>query len=1166
MRLTALHGARVGEGYEVRELKVLSAEQLPAAPAGTPTLSAAGDLSGAALHGAMVTLTLAGGAFEAAVPSSRVTVSGLSGVGVRAVTRSSDTQLAVELSYTGQVVAQASLGFEVAAAAVRDHDQPLRASLRIDPVPTVEVASAATFPTGSDFLVRLTFSEPVTGLGFREIEVDNGTASGFTGTGAEYAFTVAPAADFEGSVVVRVPAGAAQSAGGKDNTAGSASFAVDTVAPTVTMSSAATFPASTPFAVALAFSEEVTGLALADVRVANGAAAQLTGGGRDYSVRVVPLNGYEGGLEVELPAGAAEDLRGNASEAASATFAVDTRAPMLARAVANGNALVLTYDEDLDGDSVPVATAYAVEAGPDGDSLSAVAPAAMDPVSVSGRTVTLRLAVAVGVGQTVTVGYTAPASGKVRDRAGNAAADLDDEPAANVTTRPTTAIASRAKFPTKDAFAVTVEFSEPVAGFALADIVVARGAASAFTETKAGTAWSVEVTPEADYEGDVTVSVVKDAARGGNGVGNEAASKTFAVDTKRPAAPTFSPAEGATTTSAKTDVTLTFAEPVSRTAAGDEFATETDLKAVLTLKFDDANGADIAYAASIDSTGQVVTIDPAQDLADGDVYVAVSAGYYDAAGNRGAAANATFAVDTTVSTPKFDPADGATTRSAATDVTLTFAEPIRRTAAGGEFATHAELAGVLTLKSDSAVGADIPYAASIDVAKQVVTIDPTDDLADGDVYVAVSDAYYDAHGNQGAVASAKFAVDTVGPAAPKFDPAGGATTRSADTAVTLTFAEAVRRTVDGDEFTTEAHLKAVLTLKSGSVAGDDIAYEASIDAAKKVVTIDPTENLADGDVYVAVSDGYYDAAGNQGAAAAAKFAVDTERPEVSSIVRRAPPSSPTNANALTWRVAFSEDVANVTDGDFAAEGTTATLTATAVSTSKSLYDVTASGGDLVGLDGTVTLGLSSGQDVADAAGNALDATAAPDPNEDSYTLDNTAPAFESAAATGDTLVLTYDEDLDENSVPAASAYAVEAGPDGDSLSAVALAGTDPVSVSERTVTLKLAAAVGVGQTVTVDYTAPTSDPVRDPAGNAAANLSDQSVTNATTRPTATIASSATFPTKDAFAVTVEFSAAVTGFALADVDVARGAASMFTETETGTAWSVVVTPEATTRAT
>ena len=78
---------------------------------------------------------------------------------------------------------------------------------------------------------------------------------------------------------------------------------------------------------------------------------------------------------------------------------------------------------------------------------------------------------------------------------------------------------------------------------------------------------------------------------------------------------------------------------------------------------------------------------------------------------------------------------------------------------------------------------------------------------------------------------------------------------------------------------------------------------------------------------------------------------DTNAPRVTSIMRRSPASSPTNADVLTWRVTFSEDVENVDAADFEITGTGAALTVSEV-TPSTVYDVTARGGNLAGLDGT----------------------------------------------------------------------------------------------------------------------------------------------------------------------------------------------------------------------
>ena len=95
--------------------------------------------------------------------------------------------------------------------------------------------------------------------------------------------------------------------------------------------------------------------------------------------------------------------------------------------------------------------------------------------------------------------------------------------------------------------------------------------------------------------------------------------------------------------------------------------------------------------------------------------------------------------------------------------------------------------------------------------------------------------------------------------------------------------------------------------------------------------------------------------------------------------------------------------------------------------------------------------------------------------------DITAPALAWAAADGATLMLSYDEALDASSTPGASAFAVTV--NGSTVT------VRSVSISGSTVTLTLAGAVPEGAVVTVVYTAPAGNPLRDEAGNAAPGLS-----------------------------------------------------------------------------
>ena len=190
--------------------------------------------------------------------------------------------------------------------------------------------------------------------------------------------------------------------------------------------------------------------------------------------------------------------------------------------------------------------------------------------------------------------------------------------------------------------------------------------------------------------------------------------------------------------------------------------------------------------------------------------------------------------------------------------------------------TDSTIDGILTLKTTDSSGSNIGFDATIDNAKKVITINPSMNLADGAVYVAISNAYYDGNGNQGSMETATFTVDTTGPT-PTFSPDGGTTTKDNATDITLEFGEAIKKTDMGTDLV-NADLASILTLKEDNSGGTNIPYSATINDAKTTITINPNSNLADGNVYVAISNAYYDGDGNQGRQASATFTVDTAGP------------------------------------------------------------------------------------------------------------------------------------------------------------------------------------------------------------------------------------------------------------------------------------------------
>ena len=206
-------------------------------------------------------------------------------------------------------------------------------------------------------------------------------------------------------------------------------------------------------------------------------------------------------------------------------------------------------------------------------------------------------------------------------------------------------------------------------------------------------------------------------------------------------------------------------------------------------------------------------------------------------------------------------------------------------------------------------------------------------------------------------------------------------------------------------------------------------------------------------------------------------AADPTALRATSLVRQNPAAAPTNADSLTWRVTFSEAVTNVDATDFTVSGSTATVTnVQAVSGETGVYDVTVSGGDLAGLNGTVTLGFASDQDIEDSDGNVLETGVAPNPNANSYLVDNTAPTVTYAPPTSLTVGITIPPimpDIEDIDIASISATGL---PDGLIIdtSTGEISGT-PTTVSTALSTVVVTVTDNSGNSATVTLTFPAAE-------------------------------------------------------------------------------------------
>ncbi len=146
---------------------------------------------------------------------------------------------------------------------------------------------------------------------------------------------------------------------------------------------------------------------------------------------------------------------------------------------------------------------------------------------------------------------------------------------------------------------------------------------------------------------------------------------------------------------------------------------------------------------------------------------------------------------------------------------------------------------------------------------------------------------------------------------------------------------------------------------------------------------------------------------------------EAEAPRVTSIERYYPDSARTiTPSYLRWRLTFSEEVGNMNKADFQLTGTTARLSVEqakdqygkAIDGARiggnwvadgtgSTWDVTARGGNLLDIKGTVTLSFADDQDIRDLGGNALASTTPTGTNDNHFVVnDPNAPATEPAAS------------------------------------------------------------------------------------------------------------------------------------------------------------------------
>ena len=669
-------------------------------------------------------------------------------------------------------------------------------------------------------------------------------------------------------------------------------------------------------------------------------------------------------------------------------------APAFSSAVANGTSLVITMDETLAAAANLANSAFAVKKTPAGGSEQAVTLGTTAP-AINGATVTLTLATALSPTDTdVKVSYTKPDTGsdnKLADTAGNEAATFTAQPVTNIAVPG----APGGLTATPGKVQITLSWTAAAANnSAITNYQYRYKAASGSFGNWTDVPDSDDSGANLDDETSVTVTGLTNGTaytfevRAVNGVGDGAAAEVTATTANVP------PTAADETFSTKEDSDRAFSAEAFNFSDDDPDDVLAAVKITALLAANTGslllNGNAVTLNQTISKAdldaGKLVYMPPAN--ANGTGYAAFSFKVND--GEADSASAYTMTIDVTAVNDAPTVANAIPGQSAMVGTAFSYTIP-------SDTFADSDTDDTLSYTATLADGGLLPDWLSFAATTRILSGTPPASAAAAPVSVRVT-----ARDADGAGVSAPLVV-TVAPAVPEAPQSLAASAGNAQVVLSWSAPSG-----DGGAAITKYQYRSAQGASVGaSVNWNDIPDSADTGSSAADETTVTVSSLTNGTAY-AFEVRAVNSAGNGTAASATATpaATDSVAPAVTSITRRVPAASPTNADSLTWRVVFSEAVRNAGSAAFSVTGTgigTPSVSAAAVSGQTGVHDVTVSGGNLASLTETVTLGFASGQTIQDAAGNALSSTTPTGTNENQYEVDNTAPTV---AITGASAIST----------------------------------------------------------------------------------------------------------------------------------------------------------------
>jgi len=256
------------------------------------------------------------------------------------------------------------------------------------------------------------------------------------------------------------------------------------------------------------------------------------------------------------------------------------------------------------------------------------------------------------------------------------------------------------------------------------------------------------------------------------------------------------------------------------------------------------------------------------------------------------------------------PANGTTGVNQADNIVLTFSEPMRGIPSN-ETLDDSNIDGRITLKIGNAGGSDIPFDATIDGTKTIVTINPTGNLPSLTViYVNIINVEAISDDDDLVPAPFTFTVGDFTPPVSTFNPTNSTSNVAINSNIVISFDEDIFQ-ADGSPIDAGAIQGGIVELKVTNDAGAAVPFTATFNGTNQI-TINPDADLTNNTIYYVELNPVEDSNGNETAQTTITFSTpDTVAPNFTfNITNGATGVLETTQIIIT----FNEPVRKIDDG------------------------------------------------------------------------------------------------------------------------------------------------------------------------------------------------------------------------------------------------------------